>query len=921
MKTWDAGNGAGHLVAYKDQAITAKTIDDQKAMRVRGAFFGLDDLIFWFTVASLVLTSASIVVSYISPTFGRILGYAAMVAGIVAIAASVVNFAVQGFTMALNATKGLTLLQSIQKGFSALGSAIWDGVAHVGQFLKQGFTFFSDVFTGNFGSLGAGITNLGKFAMDGVKVMFDSAGALVKQNLTFGQMVGRSMIAAAINIPVSKGLEGLGIDPRMARLAGAFISGGVVGLGGGTTQFFQSGMQMYLLQGVSEIGLNLDLPPPVTAALSIAVNASLAGFFDPNFILRNELPNIFPSFTQQLTLGGIDLLGRSLGLDPRITELIGLPFAAAIGGVTKDLLNPNGGMTSLWQSIQNAVFSRETIGGVLSIGAGFTIDAFSLDESLTSSFLSRLSVGLLKDFIQTGGRTNVFESLTANAQKSLRHFLDPNILPQLFAAVSEKGLATAFEEYAISVLRQDTIEDFSEGGLSFAQQITLAMQNAQDSNCGGRPCRSIHIGKNDKLITYEYFYENGKFQIYGVQEIVDGFDREFVFETDSNGNITGVMVLVRDDQGQVITERKLTGDVRDTIQFTDWNGDVYAEISISETGEFEFANYNLGVSGDISRYGQVELSYQIPDLEEDFGGLIQQFNATNLTPAQKRQVVCFSVGNGFWNQHRSKDEISDLAKALLQNLTGDLARNGTPPAILYENGHIAVDGGGNILTTASLPITLYEETGLIGNGLKWMCETWFGCNDMKEEIVSEVTHYMDVLRANGFDPSQMNLVHFSHSGNFQPMIKALEDPRLAELNLKTMIVYGGPYAGDGVINNTNLDTIIRIHGSKDSVPLLGDRQFSGVDSAGNLRPVTNYNIEILDAGHSDFSCASGPNSDACSDFINQQTNLFTRDLELIANDRDFLARFLSEETVGIKIENGLIKLDPRKYISPFGERQ
>ena len=40
------------------------------------------------------------------------------------------------------------------------------------------------------------------------------------------------------------------------------------------------------------------------------------------------------------------------------------------------------------------------------------------------------------------------------------------------------------------------------------------------------------------------------------------------------------------------------------------------------------------------------------------------------------------------------------------------------------------------------------------------------------------------------------------------------------------------------------------------VPFLDHRQFSAVDGDGNSRPITNYNIEILGAKHSDFDASS-----------------------------------------------------------------
>jgi|GEM_PF-2920150 len=924
MKIWDTGNGTGHLVVYKDQAMIAKTIDDKAAMRIRGAFFGIDDLIFWFAVASIVLTAASVVVSYISPAFGKILGYAAMVAGIVAIAASVVNFAVQGFQMALNATKGLTLLQSIQKGFTALGSAIWEGVAHVGQFLKQGFTFLTDVFTGGFSSLGAGITKMSTFVVDGI--------GLPGAKLTFGQMVGRNMIAAAINIPVSKGLEGLGIDPRMARLAGAFVSGGMAGLGAGATGFLQSGVQAYLLQGVSEIGLKLNLPPPITAALSTAVTGSLLGMFNGDFTLKAALPTIFPQFTQQLTLGGIELLGRSLGLDPRITSLIGLPIAAAVGGVTRDLLNPNG-MTSLWQSIQNAVLSREVAGGILSLSASIAVHQLGLDQSLLGSLSSRLVAGMFNDFLASPKRFDFVDSIIKSTDESFYEFFNPVLLPQLFASVMDHGLADGIEQYATMLFTKETINEFVSAGLNLGEWIARGLPTAEDIIYEGESAKRLKLAQNGKTINFIYQPKGEKLELQMIyEEYSNGRKPRLVeFETDDQGKIVRAFVIEQMADGTFRRDALTPAGEVQEVTFRDWNGETYGRLSFNAAGGLEFTNYNLGISDHLSQDGQFTFDFTASPDFQDLNQLLYDFNA-NLSPEDVAHLVTFTYGNGFWNSHESPDSVSTLMAAFIEDTITDKARNGTPSIVLFEaNGDIARDRHGNILTTASLPVTLYEETGLVGNVLRWAAETWFGCNFMRDEVEGELIRYFDLIDLNqrefGLDPN-MSFVHFAHSGDFQPMIEALEHmPDEYRSRIKTMIVYEGPYVGDGVINDPYLQTLIRVRGSKEglSVPFLGHRHFEIVDKNGAVIPLPNqYNIEIVGAGHSDFSY--DPAFEYGSEEereIARKTSLFMRDLNLIANDKTDLEYLLTSNLIpGVHYDSTtkLITVNPNEYVSPNGDR-
>ncbi len=927
-KVWAVDHDKGYLIVSQQELQPAQKLTDEKSKKIRGSFFFIDDLIFWAFVASFVFSVASYAVSFFSPTFGKILGYAALVSGIVGIVASVGNFVVQGLTQAFSSVAQQSTFAAIKQGFVSIGKTLLSPVKFVGNLIKNGFAFAKDAFSSGLESFGSGIMKAKDFVSTGAGAAIkNGTGEVIGHQFTFAQTAARNLITATIDFSVSKGLEGLGVDPRLSHLAGAFIGGGVTSLGVKGSSFFKSGLQRYIMQDVSEIGLHLGLAPPIINGISVATGFSLNEAFGLSGVnLGNPTAlSLFPQFSQSIATGTIEMLSRSFGLDPRLASFLSAPLGTLVSGVTTGLLNHTGG---IFDSIMQSLLSRETLGGIFSVGAQMTLDALHINDNVLASLGARAAMGLVSDFVNQHGKIDLFSSFSKIGTDFANKFVDPVLLPQLFASIREKGLAEGFNQYAASVLNRATVEDFVGTGLSFSQQVLVAMQNAKDADCGGHLCKSVSIAKNDKLITFKYFWTNGTFQIYGIQEVSDGSDRRFTFETDASGNISNVKVQVIDEKsGKITTNRSLTGDERDSVQFSDWDGNIFAEIAIDQNKQLQFVNYNLGVSGKIDQYGKLEFSYQVPELEGDFGQLIDQFNAAHLTPEQKSQVVLFTVGNGFWNKHMNKDDLAELSREFDKDMTGDLGRNGIPPAILYENGHVAVDGGGNILTTASLPITLYEETGIVGNGLKWMCETWFGCNNMKEEIITEMTHYMSVLRQNGFDPTQMNLVHFSHSGNFQPMIKAREDPRLAALNLKTMIVYEGPYVGDGVINNTKLDTIIRIHGTGGVsqgdayVPFLEDHTFSGVNADGSSRVIKNYNIEILGAKHSDFSCTDGSSQDMCSGFINQQTNLFLRDLNLVANDRTKLERFLFTEATGVTFDNGIIKLNPDEYVSPNGARQ
>ena len=398
------------------------------------------------------------------------------------------------------------------------------------------------------------------------------------------------------------------------------------------------------------------------------------------------------------------------------------------------------------------------------------------------------------------------------------------------------------------------------------------------------------------------------------------------FTTDDEGRITQVMVIEQMADGtfrqDVLTP---TGNIKEVI-LRDWNNEVYGKVSYNAAGDLEFTNYNLGISDYLTADGRFSFDFTTAPDFQDMGQLIYDFNV-NLKPEDIAQLTAFSYGNGFWNAHRSPDSISTLMNAFIDDRLTDNARTGTPAVVLFEaNGEIARDRHGNILTTASLPVTLYEETGLVGNILRWAAGTWFGVSTMRDEVERELIRYLDLIELNqgkfNLDPN-MNFVHFAHSGNFQPFIQALEHmPDEYRSKVKTLVAYGAPYVGDGVINDPFLETLVRVRGTKDGVPFEGVRQFQITDQNGNVKAIPNqYNIEIIGAAHNDFSYdPSFTYSSAEEREIARKTSLFMRDLNLIANDEIALKRFLSTQTVGIVIEGKVIKVDPKAYISPNGDR-
>ena len=483
LKVWTARDQSGYLIVSEEQAILAKKLSDQEAMKIRGAFW----FIFFF-VAAVFLTVASMVVSVFSPTLGKILGYAALVAGIIGIIAGLGGFIVQGVKAVFSSIAQQGFFSTIKQGFASIGKILFESVRSVGRFIQNGFAFLKDGFTGGFNGLGSGIIQMKDFLLEGAgKEILNASHQVIGHEFTFTQMAVRGLIASTLNFSVSKGLEGLGLDPALARLGGAFVGGGFFGIGACGSDFLKSGLQMFVLQGVSEMGAKIGLSPPITDALSLVGSTALGRLFNGNFSLNTFIPEIAPTLVSKLTLGGMELIGRSMGLDSRITQLLGLPISSIVGNITARFSGTVMGyrddgtpiyvtspydVGSLWDSIKNSLshgiqqvgfeFSGATtnpiFGSLLSGDILSSIGNILGKEGLFNGILNILKETILAPF-------NAINNIVQTALQGLRDFND---------LIREKGLVGALESFAASIFSRNTLEKIlSLGGISNILNSTI----------------------------------------------------------------------------------------------------------------------------------------------------------------------------------------------------------------------------------------------------------------------------------------------------------------------------------------------------------------------------------------------------------------------------------------------------------------
>jgi hypothetical protein len=99
---------------------------------------------------------------------------------------------------------------------------------------------------------------------------------------------------------------------------------------------------------------------------------------------------------------GVMAVGNHLGLDPRLTSLISVPISMIAGGFTQGLL----GSGSILDGITDSLFSWDTLGGLVSVGASIGLDALGAPPILQNflpSLLGNMVSGIGGESSSGGG--------------------------------------------------------------------------------------------------------------------------------------------------------------------------------------------------------------------------------------------------------------------------------------------------------------------------------------------------------------------------------------------------------------------------------------------------------------------------------------------------------------------------------------
>ncbi len=433
LKIWK-----GYVLAARAPPQTWQVLSSQEAQRITGSFFPLLFL-FIAQVVTAVFNAAVFVVN--------------------TVVVLLVNLA-SAFTGIFNAIGSIIApFKGLAAAFEGFGAILSGQFAAGLQLIGQGLLFSV--------GLGGGFQGLGQFALQ-----------------------------TALNIGLSHGLEALGLDPAIARIGSAFLTPiatasistfAPLNLSYTLTDAPFLGLTSVAIAG-TQIGLvkaGLDANLASIAGIGVgAITSSITsgvkvpGAYDP--ITKQPIPDnivpwhtatglgglsytlstqLAPTLAGELAFYGVNKLGASLGVDPRISLLAGIPVRQTIGSYligakTETILQGMGagllrGATSIgFESAAQELNLDPLIGSIATVGISGAIKALlenqnplqAVADTYFNSITGLLTLGGLGT---TPWDRALYLSKVVDFSRIIR----------------EQGIGTALETYVTSILNRQTIEN------------------------------------------------------------------------------------------------------------------------------------------------------------------------------------------------------------------------------------------------------------------------------------------------------------------------------------------------------------------------------------------------------------------------------------------------------------------------------
>ncbi len=665
--------------------------------------------------------------------------------------------------------------------------AIWinDYLANTFPLLGPALNTFATFLRGDFKE---GFKQLGKLAIQAAIETASMALAFVA-----GGPVGAAIYVASRT--VSGALLDAGVDPKIANAVGIVVG-----------SFNPAHPVISVLAAAARVGANLALANnnvhPVLAiianvGINIVSNAftqgvdiktlsngatvtwHATGFEALGHVLSTQL---LPTLAGELAIYGATRLGESVGLDARISQLIGTTLRNGIHAIASPGGTAKAALDSMWDGLKKGALQI----GIQTIG----------EEAGLSPLVSALSARALTNAISAGlnPHTNIIEELGRTFVDTMKNFVtslkkqfdSPEGVIEFSHLLENHTLGEILEQRLTSLLEADAVESvWKAGGIA-----SILSRQTRFVELNGRSLKEVTI--NDKTTFYfnavsdnlegrrvgDYLEwgtfvrgEDDKFYLWRGKKIVDfEFARTEVL-VENGTAIGGAVKWLINGEEQSLLIKSAPGSP--SVEFG-------AGGTIKE-GVIE--NGLTGVKVVINDGVIHQLIVPNPDNPVFSEDVLGKIDVSNIPPEEFFKLIKYGVGNGVGNPGKE-----GVLPGNIQKFLDDLARETDPGFVM--------------------PLSLYEEGNFITDSLTWLLDS-LGTN----VLTNEVRYKLDAeLMARGSLPP----TRLVYSGNFQPLLRAIEKENY---DINTIVVVGGPTTMDDRIPD-QVKRIVYVVGEDDIVPFV-----------------------------------------------------------------------------------------------------
>ena len=701
-----------------------------------------------------------------------------MIFGAIASAATVVVGAISAIVTGISA-----ILAPIITGIGQLITGIAGFMTQVGGALFSAVQF---VGTSLLPAIGGWVGGIGSFLGNA----FGLGGILTSTgfNLTgLGVALGKTIVTTALSIGISKGLESLGVNSTISGLLSSFVTGGVSGLfnsGFSLLSFVTGGVQGLAIQGVNQLGSRLGIDPILSNVIGMTagslIGAGLNGVEVPMFDTETGLQ------IGTYLATGTDAIGYALNTTIKNTVAGELSFY----GITKagELLGVDPRI-----SYATSAFASSLIGNTVS-GADI---ATSFSRAINSSIVS-VGVNLLE------GVDPAFSAIrSTDLMGALENILNEQGLFNGVFGILDKIVPSAFNAAG------EIVGGIFNGAKTFVELVTES-----------GPLAAMNSALNSLFTrqTVEAVVAQG-----GMEAVLTKPSNQVVLPDGRPAQeiaITNDSSIFLNEAGEIISIKEKGITATGSFVWTQNNGVQLKEGTVSgnmETGYNISADIENGKAKDIKTWS---INGEAIEIDPEKPNTPIEINSVSNSPSEFNFIITNAIlclANTFIykinqeNVESIEQKISaiaggslfDTANKFLYELANGICNteiDKTKPPFGIRNlmDDLNLHSNYNISKEEDmLPIPLYQGmTPIVPidgffDAIKWLIESQ---SIYKSDLVTTVRNDMTAYFIT--HPTEWNrpIVAMGYSGGFMPLVEAVSSTSNLMYNVKTLVALGGPTA-------------------------------------------------------------------------------------------------------------------------------